>query len=195
MRHLWHPRHFRHVTPRLVWTTRRVDARIRQSQWLDGPTADDVRIDDLVNVGLADPTVPDRIGIHDHCRAVLALIETARAIGTHSLAQPSSGERLLERLLQRVFRSGIATPTRVAGFSLIAADEDVFFERRHLNVPPSRVPRQPARDDRGGLPRFLDPARAASRNIERHHPLETRLPRPSQPSRASRFPGQLATPR
>ncbi len=61
-----------------------IEAVIAQSQPLDWLSADDVRIDDLVHVGFSDMAVPDCIRINDNVRAVLALIQTAGLIGSHS---------------------------------------------------------------------------------------------------------------
>lgn len=53
----------------------RVKAGIGQHQALDGFAADDVRFDDLIDIGFGDAPVPDRVGIDDQVRAMFALIE------------------------------------------------------------------------------------------------------------------------
>src|SRR5262245_66328467 len=88
-------------------------------------------IDDLGDIGFGDAAVPHGLRVHDHGWAVLALIETARLVRAHPPVQAALPERLLERLLQAIVGLRIAAAPRMAGLTLVAADEDVLLERRH----------------------------------------------------------------
>ena len=77
-------------------TTGRVDARVRQSESLDGLPTDDVRFNYFVHIGQRHATVPNRVRIDDQIRSVLALIKTAGLIGPHFPFQPPFRQLLLE---------------------------------------------------------------------------------------------------
>jgi hypothetical protein len=77
-----------------------IEAGLRQPQPLDGLSADDVRFDDFINIGFGDVAVPDRVGINHNIRSVLALIQTARLIGSHTPLQSAFGQLLFEKFLQ-----------------------------------------------------------------------------------------------
>jgi len=108
-----------------------VQAGVRQAEALDRLAAEDVGLDNLVDVGLGDVAVPDCVRVDDDVRAVLALIEAARMIGADFAFEAALGEFLLEEFLQIGFRGGIAASTRMARRALVAADENMFFELGH----------------------------------------------------------------
>src|SRR5580698_960286 len=64
-----------------VLATLGVDAGVFHHQSLDGFAADNVSIDNLFHVGQLHPAIPDGVGINDHVRTVLALVETAGLVG------------------------------------------------------------------------------------------------------------------
>ena len=108
-----------------------IQAGVGQHQAPHGLSTDDVRFDDVVNVGFGDVSVPHGIGIDHDIRAVLALIETARLIGPHFAFEAAFCQFLFEQFLQHRLAAGIATSPRISGRALIAAYEDMFFELRH----------------------------------------------------------------
>ena len=108
-----------------------VQARVRDAQSLDRPSADDVRFDDLIHIGLGDVAVPYRIGIDHEVGPMLALVETAGLVGSHSSLEPALRQFLLEQLLQLGLGGGIAASSRMAYWTLVSADEDMFVEFRH----------------------------------------------------------------
>ncbi len=77
-------------------TDRSVQAVVSQHQALDWIAANDVRVNDLIDVGLADVSVPDGFGIDDDGWTVLALIEAARLVGPHFAFEATIGEFLFE---------------------------------------------------------------------------------------------------
>jgi len=79
-----------------VFARRCVQARIGQHQTLDGFAADDVRVDDFVDVGFGDVAIPDSIGINNQVRAVLALIEAAGLVGADFALEAALRQFLLE---------------------------------------------------------------------------------------------------
>lgn len=112
-------------------TRRRVDALRRQAQPGDRLAGHDVAIDDFVDIGFGHAAVPHAIRVDDDRGAMLTLVETPGAIGADAPVQSSGGQSLLECLLQPVFGIGVAAAARMTGLSLVAADEDVLFERCH----------------------------------------------------------------
>jgi hypothetical protein len=108
-----------------------VQAVVGQQQTLDGFAADDVRLDDFVEVSFGDVSVPDGIRIDHDIRTVLALIEATGLIGAHFALKAAFREFLLEQLLQLRLAAGIAASPRASRRALVAAHENVFFEFRH----------------------------------------------------------------
>ena len=116
-----------------------IKAGVGQAQPLDWMSANDVRFDDLVYVGFGNVPVPDGFWIHNDCRTVLALIQTAGLIRPHFALQAALRELLLECLLQlrfaRLDRSIRADCPADAGSrrrryaSRISASEDQYLKK------------------------------------------------------------------
>jgi hypothetical protein len=112
-----------------------VEALVGQNQTLDRPAVDNVRFNDLFDVGGRDATIPGAIRIDDHRWAVLALIETPGHVGTHAFLESAQSKFLFEEQLQLGLARGIATTARVSSVALIAADEKMLLELGHeINV-------------------------------------------------------------
>ena len=111
-----------------------VEALIRQAQALDRFSADDVGVDDFVDIGFSDVAVPDSIGVDHDIWAMLALVEASRLIRSDSALQAVLGEFLLEQLLQFGFGERIAASAGMARGAMVSTDEDVLFEFRHDGV-------------------------------------------------------------
>jgi hypothetical protein len=77
-----------------------IQAGIGQAKALDWLSANNVAVDDLVDVGFGDVAVPDGVGIHHYVRPVFALIEASGLVGAYPAFQASLGEFLLEKFLQ-----------------------------------------------------------------------------------------------
>ena len=112
-------------------TGSRVEAGIRQPEPFHWFAADDVRFDDLLDIGFGDVPVPDGVWIDNEVGAVLALVEAARLIGAHSSFQSTLGQFLFEKFLQLRLGQRIAASPRMARWALVSAHEDMFFELRH----------------------------------------------------------------
>jgi hypothetical protein len=122
-----------------------VQARVRYAQALDWLSADDVRFDNFIHIGLGDVAVPDRLGIDYEVGAMLALVEAAGLVGSHSAFEAALRQLLLEQLLQAGLGGGIAASTRMACGALVSTDENVLFEFRHQLVSYLSSNRQPRR--------------------------------------------------
>jgi hypothetical protein len=79
-----------------VFAGSRVQAPVSQLQALYWFAADYVGLDDFVDVGLGNVSVPDGVRIDHQIRAVLALIETARLVGPHFAFKAAFRKFLLE---------------------------------------------------------------------------------------------------
>jgi hypothetical protein len=115
-------------------TTQCVDALVSEAEPFDRHAANQMALDDLGDVGFRDAAVPHGVGIHDDRRTVFALIEAAGFVGAHAPLQLAIDEGLFEGLLQPVAGVGIARAARVAGLTLVAADEDVSLEWGHAGL-------------------------------------------------------------
>ena len=73
-----------------------IQAAIGHHQALNWLAADDVRVNDFIDVGLSDESVPYGFGIDHEIRAVFALIETARLVGAHFAFETAFRQFLLE---------------------------------------------------------------------------------------------------
>jgi hypothetical protein len=81
--------------------------------------------------------VPDSLGINHHNRAMLALVEAARLVGTNNMFQASIFNCILESRFDL-----LASPRKAAWpgrsfVSLIGANEDVVLKFRHWQIFPS----------------------------------------------------------
>jgi hypothetical protein len=74
----------------------RVEAFVGQTKAFDWLAADDVRIDDFVDVGFGDEAIPDGLRIDDKVGTVLALVEASGLIGADAAFQSAFAELLLE---------------------------------------------------------------------------------------------------
>ena len=108
-----------------------VQTGIRHAKPLDRPAANDVRFDNFIYIGFGDEAIPDRFGINDDVRSVLALVEASGLIRPYAAFQPSLRQFLLEKFLQTAFGGWVARSSRMARRTLVAADEDMFFESWH----------------------------------------------------------------
>src|SRR5258708_18648033 len=83
-----------------VFTRSRIEAFVRDHQALDWLAADDVRVDDFIDISFGDVAIPDSVGIDDKIRAVLALIEATGLIGPHFAFEAAFRQFLLEYFLE-----------------------------------------------------------------------------------------------
>lgn len=80
-----------------------IDALVGEAKPLDRPAVDQVLFDDLRGIfGLHVP-VPNRLGIHDHRGAMLALIEAAGLVNANRAAQACGLGKLLKLRVQFAF--------------------------------------------------------------------------------------------
>src|SRR3990170_5000308 len=91
-----------------------------------------VLLDDLVDVGLVDVGVPDRVRVHHDARSFLAAVEAAGLVDPH-LAFAGEAE-----LLDAAFRVGAqlrgalgVTGRPIAAVALVAAEKHVLGVKRH----------------------------------------------------------------
>jgi hypothetical protein len=115
-----------------VCALRSIQAFVGNQQTLDRLPVQDVRFDDLLNVRRRYSPVPNTFRINDHRWSVLALVETSRHVGAHTFLEATQGELLFEEILQLSLTLGIAATAGMSRFPLIAADEEMLLELRHL---------------------------------------------------------------
>lgn len=73
-----------------------VQAGVGQHETFNRFAAEDVRVDDFVNIGLGDMSVPNGIGVDDEVGAVLALIETSGLVSAHFAFEATLRQFLFE---------------------------------------------------------------------------------------------------
>lgn len=112
-------------------TTRCIEALVRDFQPFDWFSAQNVRIQYLVNIARCYVTVPGRFRINNDVRSVLALIETACLIGANLSFEPSFRNSRFEELVQLSRACWIATSPWVSVRPLIGTYKDVVLKFRH----------------------------------------------------------------
>jgi hypothetical protein len=113
-----------------------IQAAVGKYQALHGISADNVGVDNFINVREGNATIPNGFRVNHQIRAVLALIQTACLVRPDFPLQPLFCELLLEQFLQLGARFGIAAAARMSFGALISADEDVFLKGRHTSTLP-----------------------------------------------------------
>jgi hypothetical protein len=109
----------------------RIEAGSRKAEPLHGTTMQEVFVDDLLYIFELDKAVPDRLGIDNDNRAMLALVETARLVGTNEVLQPSVLNSILERRFELFSALGQAAWTGRVLVTLVGADEEMMLKFRH----------------------------------------------------------------
>jgi hypothetical protein len=105
-----------------------VDALIGQAQTFDRPPGDQVLGHNLRRILWLDVPVPDRLGVNDDYRSVLALVKAAGFVDAHLAAQPSGlGQFLQLRVQLAASVCGAGGPRRTLGPHIVA-DKDVMFK-------------------------------------------------------------------
>ena len=122
-----------------MWARSGIDTRLCQAQPLHRAAVLHMLLNDLRDILRLDKAIPDRLGVNDHRRPVLALIQAAGFVGTHGRFQTCGSDRLFEQSLQLAFSVGRAAPARAAGFPLIGADKQVSLESCQVFAPLFRV--------------------------------------------------------
>lgn len=84
-----------------------IEAGIGDDEALYRTAADDVAVNDLINIGGGDASVPNRFGIDHHVRAVFALIEASGLVGANFTFQATPGEPGFEQRMQLTTASWI----------------------------------------------------------------------------------------
>jgi hypothetical protein len=137
--------------PRLVWASQCVQAIVGDHETAHWLAADDMGLDDLVQIFLTYAAIPNRFGIDDHVGAVLALVKTAGLIGAHTTFESALGELGFQRFLQFSLARRVAASARTRGVADVSANEDVALELHSfsltltLNADPSTRRRPPLR--------------------------------------------------
>jgi hypothetical protein len=110
-----------------------VEAIVGDQEIVEDLAIDDGTGDDPGDILGRDRPIPDALGVNDHDRPVLALVEAAGVIGPGGPGDPGLVEFLLEEVAERLTARGIAASTRVVGIASVAADEDLVSERGHFS--------------------------------------------------------------
>lgn len=96
--------------------------------------ADYVRRDDLIHVVQRNTAIPDRFGIDDHVRPVLALVQTSGLVCAYFAFKAEFGKLLLEARLQFRLAARIAAPARMSRWAYVSAYENVPLKFRHSST-------------------------------------------------------------
>lgn len=105
-----------------------VEALVGQAQALDGTTANQMLLDNRGGIGWLHVAVPDGFGIDHHHRTMLALVQTAGFVDTHSPLQSGGFGQLLQLGVQV---AGAIRGTGAAGGvggTGVGADKNVMFK-------------------------------------------------------------------
>src|SRR5688572_4611408 len=94
-------------------------ALVGNHETIDPLSADEVLLDDLVDVAGGHVAVPHRVGIDDHGHALRALVEAARLVGAHDALESARVEGLSEGLDDLLGAAGAAAAARVVGPALV----------------------------------------------------------------------------
>ncbi len=109
-----------------------VEAFGADKQIVQNSIVQDRFFDDARNVFDFDVPVENTLRVNRDTRPMLALVQTSRRVGSHERPQPARFDLRFEDIPQRFRAFGIAAPARMAGRTLIAADEYVVRERGHV---------------------------------------------------------------
>jgi hypothetical protein len=112
-------------------TGRIIEAGINDQEIVQNLAFHDRLLDDSWYVFDRHLPIPNPLGIDHDGRPMLALIETASAIGSHQRASPDATEFLLKRIAKRGFATGIAGAARMIGSALIATDKQMACKGWH----------------------------------------------------------------
>ena len=112
-----------------------IKAVISDDQPLDRPSRNEVFADNLRHVLDADVAVPDRLGINDYGRPMLALVETSGLVGADRTTQAGASHGVLKSGMKLSLAVGGAGGTGAAGFANISADKNVALEFRQSKTP------------------------------------------------------------
>ena len=112
-------------------TRRGIEAVVGKNKALNWFATDDVGRNNFLDIVVGDVAIPDLVGINDHSRAVLALVEASGLISANVIADTVLAENLLEVLVERTFGVGVATSPGMVFVALVGADKDVLFKLRH----------------------------------------------------------------
>ena len=114
-----------------VGTVRIVDAVFGDHKSLHDLAAHEVSVNDFVNIGHLDSSIPDAGRIDDHTGTVFALVQATTAIGTHRGTKTSSPEGFLEGRPEKLGALGITATPRVALGPLVPANEEMMSVLGH----------------------------------------------------------------
>jgi hypothetical protein len=106
-----------------------VEAFIGQAKALDGPSGDEVFVDNIGSVFGTDVAVPHALRVDGDGGAVLALIEAARLVDADARSEAGGLGKLLNGGVEFGLAVGVAGRARSIFGTGIGADKDVAFKR------------------------------------------------------------------
>jgi hypothetical protein len=105
-----------------------VEASVCDAQTLHRPSTHQVLVHNLRSILRPHIAIPDRLGIHDHGRPVLALVEAPGLVNAHRGTQAGGLRQLLQLGVQFALAVACARRTRCSFGANIVADEDVTLK-------------------------------------------------------------------
>lgn len=106
-------------------------AGLRRHQSLDWLAAENVGLDDFVDIVQRNPPVPHCVRINHDIRTMLALVEASGLICPHFSFKPERAKLLFESLMQFSFAVRIAARAGLSRRTLISANENMLLKFRH----------------------------------------------------------------
>jgi hypothetical protein len=114
---------------------RSIQARVGDDEAFDGAAAHKVLTHDLRHVLDLHAAVPDGLGIYDHSRTMLALLEASGFVNPDAGNKTGCLYSILESGMQLALAVGGARGTSAPGLAEVGADKDVALKFRQSKTP------------------------------------------------------------
>jgi hypothetical protein len=112
-----------------------VQALVGNPQPFDGFAAHQMLADNRFGIGRGDVTIPNRLGIDDHNRPVLALIQTTGFVDADAVGKTGFVNKFLQLDMQLAGAVSGTGAARRASRTMVHANENVMFESWHRKRP------------------------------------------------------------
>ncbi len=117
-----------------------IQTRLRQPQPLHRPAANQMFLNDFLDIPCMHKAIPHGLRINHHHRPMLALVQTPGFVDPHAMLQPGSLYRVLQLATQLL---GMLMPTtwpRRRFIPLIQANKNMMFKLSHYPSTPHALP-------------------------------------------------------
>lgn len=115
----------------LMYATWRIDALIGKRESFHRLSSENVRLNDLRDIGYRDAAIPHGVRVDDDCRSVLALIEATGLVRPDLVIQAARDKFFLKGELQLTQCVGITATSGMTVGTFVCADKNMMFEKWH----------------------------------------------------------------